>query len=92
MSAERLARIALHSMKRSRDRAFLGRSRRSRAGVSSSTSRASGFKINALASACQGRNLPHLLHDQPWTSVATMMLVEEGRIRLTDPISKFLPN
>jgi len=28
---------------------------------------------------------------KPWTSVATMMLVEEGRIRLTDPISKFLP-
>jgi CubicO group peptidase (beta-lactamase class C family) len=28
---------------------------------------------------------------KPWTSVAAMMLVEEGRIQLTDPISKFLP-
>jgi CubicO group peptidase (beta-lactamase class C family) len=28
---------------------------------------------------------------KPWTSVAAMMLVEEGRIQLTDPVSKFLP-
>lgn len=28
---------------------------------------------------------------KPWTSVAAMMLVEEGRIQLTDPISKHLP-
>jgi CubicO group peptidase (beta-lactamase class C family) len=28
---------------------------------------------------------------KPWTSVAAMMLVEEGRIQLTDPISKYLP-
>jgi CubicO group peptidase (beta-lactamase class C family) len=28
---------------------------------------------------------------KPWTSVAVMMLVEEGRIVLTDPVSKFLP-
>jgi CubicO group peptidase (beta-lactamase class C family) len=28
---------------------------------------------------------------KPWTSVAIMMLVEEGRIVLTDPVSKFLP-
>lgn len=28
---------------------------------------------------------------KPFTSVATMMLVEEGKIVLTDPISKFLP-
>ena len=28
---------------------------------------------------------------KPWTSVATMMLVEEGRIVLTDPVAKFLP-
>jgi len=28
---------------------------------------------------------------KPWTSVAAMMLVEEGRIQLTDPVSRFLP-
>jgi CubicO group peptidase (beta-lactamase class C family) len=28
---------------------------------------------------------------KPWTSVAAMMLVEEGRIQLTDPVSKYLP-
>ncbi|MDR3466139.1 MAG: serine hydrolase [Xanthobacteraceae bacterium] len=28
---------------------------------------------------------------KPWTSVAAMMLVEDGRIQLPDPISKFLP-
>jgi CubicO group peptidase (beta-lactamase class C family) len=28
---------------------------------------------------------------KPWTSVAAMMLVEEGRIQLTDPLSKYLP-
>ena len=28
---------------------------------------------------------------KPWTSVAAMMLVEEGRMVLTDPVSKFLP-
>jgi CubicO group peptidase (beta-lactamase class C family) len=28
---------------------------------------------------------------KPWTSVAAMMLVEEGKIQLPDPISKFLP-
>jgi CubicO group peptidase (beta-lactamase class C family) len=29
---------------------------------------------------------------KPWTSVAAMMLVEEGRIQLTDPVSKYLPS
>ncbi len=28
---------------------------------------------------------------KPFTSVAVMMLVEEGRIQLTDPVSKYLP-
>ncbi|MGA7324180.1 MAG: serine hydrolase domain-containing protein, partial [Rhodomicrobium sp.] len=28
---------------------------------------------------------------KPWTSVAAMILVEEGRIQLTDPVSKYLP-
>jgi CubicO group peptidase (beta-lactamase class C family) len=28
---------------------------------------------------------------KPWTSVAVMMLEEEGRLVLTDPVSKFLP-
>jgi CubicO group peptidase (beta-lactamase class C family) len=28
---------------------------------------------------------------KPWTSLAAMMLVEDGRIQLTDPVSKFLP-
>jgi CubicO group peptidase (beta-lactamase class C family) len=28
---------------------------------------------------------------KPFTSVAAMMLVEEGRLRLTDPVSKYLP-
>jgi CubicO group peptidase (beta-lactamase class C family) len=28
---------------------------------------------------------------KPWTSVAAMMLVEEGRLLLSDPVSKFLP-
>jgi CubicO group peptidase (beta-lactamase class C family) len=28
---------------------------------------------------------------KPWTSVAAMILAEEGRIQLTDPISKYLP-
>lgn len=28
---------------------------------------------------------------KPWVSVAAMTLVEEGRIQLTDPVSKFLP-
>jgi CubicO group peptidase (beta-lactamase class C family) len=28
---------------------------------------------------------------KPFTSVAAMMLVEDGRIQLTDPVSKFLP-
>lgn len=28
---------------------------------------------------------------KPFTSVAIMMLMEEGRLRLTDPVSKFLP-
>jgi CubicO group peptidase (beta-lactamase class C family) len=28
---------------------------------------------------------------KPWTSVATMMLMEEGRLVLTDPVWKFLP-
>ncbi len=28
---------------------------------------------------------------KPWTSVAAMMLVEEGRLQLTDPVSKYLP-
>jgi CubicO group peptidase (beta-lactamase class C family) len=28
---------------------------------------------------------------KPWTSVAAMMLVEDGEIQLTDPVSKFLP-
>jgi CubicO group peptidase (beta-lactamase class C family) len=28
---------------------------------------------------------------KPWTSVAAMMLVEDGRIQLPDPVSKFLP-
>ena len=28
---------------------------------------------------------------KPWTSVAAMMLVEDGRIQLTDPVSKYLP-
>ena len=29
---------------------------------------------------------------KPWTSVAAMMLVEDGRIQLADPISKYLPD
>ncbi len=29
---------------------------------------------------------------KPWTSVAAMMLVEDGRIQLTDPVSKYLPS
>jgi CubicO group peptidase (beta-lactamase class C family) len=28
---------------------------------------------------------------KPWTSVAAMMLVEDGKIQLTDPVSKYLP-
>jgi CubicO group peptidase (beta-lactamase class C family) len=28
---------------------------------------------------------------KPWTSVAAMMLFEDGKIQLTDPVSKFLP-
>ena len=28
---------------------------------------------------------------KPWTSLAAMMLVEDGKIQLTDPVSKFLP-
>lgn len=28
---------------------------------------------------------------KPWTSVAAMQLVEEGRLMLTDPLSRFLP-
>ncbi len=28
---------------------------------------------------------------KPYTSVAAMMLVEEGRLRLTDPVSRYLP-
>jgi CubicO group peptidase (beta-lactamase class C family) len=28
---------------------------------------------------------------KPYTSVAAMMLVEEGRLRLTDPLSKYIP-
>lgn len=28
---------------------------------------------------------------KPWASVAAMMLVEEGKLQLTDPVSKFLP-
>lgn len=28
---------------------------------------------------------------KPWTSLAAMMLVEEGKIQLPDPVSKFLP-
>ena len=28
---------------------------------------------------------------KPLTSVAAMMLVEEGRMQLTDPVAKFLP-
>jgi CubicO group peptidase (beta-lactamase class C family) len=28
---------------------------------------------------------------KPWTSVAAMVLVEEGRLRLGDPVSKYLP-
>jgi CubicO group peptidase (beta-lactamase class C family) len=28
---------------------------------------------------------------KPWVSVVTMMLVEEGKLQLTDPLSKFLP-
>jgi CubicO group peptidase (beta-lactamase class C family) len=28
---------------------------------------------------------------KPWTSVAAMMLVEDGSIQLTDPVSKYLP-
>ena len=28
---------------------------------------------------------------KPFTSVAAMMLMEEGRFLLTDPVSKFLP-
>ncbi len=28
---------------------------------------------------------------KPWTSVAAMMLAEEGRIQLADPVSKYLP-
>jgi CubicO group peptidase (beta-lactamase class C family) len=28
---------------------------------------------------------------KPWTSVAAMILVEEGRVELTDPVSKYLP-
>ena len=28
---------------------------------------------------------------KPYTSVAAMMLMEEGRLRLTDPVSKYLP-
>lgn len=28
---------------------------------------------------------------KPYTSVAAMMLVEEGRLRLTDPVSKYIP-
>ena len=28
---------------------------------------------------------------KPWTSVAVMMLVEEGRLVLSDPVSKFVP-
>lgn len=29
---------------------------------------------------------------KPWVAVATMILVEEGRIQLTDPVSKYLPS
>ncbi len=29
---------------------------------------------------------------KPWTSVAAMRLVEEGRMQLTDPVSKYLPS
>ena len=28
---------------------------------------------------------------KPWTSLAAMMLVEDGKIQLPDPVSKFLP-
>jgi CubicO group peptidase (beta-lactamase class C family) len=28
---------------------------------------------------------------KPWTSVAAMMLMEDGRLQLTDPVSKYLP-
>jgi CubicO group peptidase (beta-lactamase class C family) len=28
---------------------------------------------------------------KPWTSVAAMILMEEGRLQLTDPVSKYLP-
>ena len=28
---------------------------------------------------------------KPYTSVAVMMLMEEGRLRLTDPVSKYIP-
>src|SRR4029078_5096777 len=28
---------------------------------------------------------------KPYASVAAMMLVEEGRLRLTDPVSKYIP-
>jgi len=29
---------------------------------------------------------------KPYTSVAAMMLVEEGRLRMTDPVSKYIPS
>jgi len=28
---------------------------------------------------------------KPYTSVAIMMLMEEGRLRMTDPVSRYLP-
>ena len=51
-----------------------------------------GFRDKA-AGAPMGKDAIFRIYSmtKPFTSVAVMMLVEEGRIQLTDPVSKYLP-
>ena len=37
------------------------------------------------------RHLPHLFHDQAHHRRGALMLMEEGKIALDDPVSRFIP-
>jgi CubicO group peptidase (beta-lactamase class C family) len=51
-----------------------------------------GFQTPKNAANDVQDRLPHLFHDQTYFQRGAMMLVEEGRLKLDDPISSYIPD
>ena len=47
--------------------------------------------IEAAEADAEGRHLQDHVDDQARVGVSIMMMIEEGKVRLTDPVSKFIP-